>query len=181
MYPEHSDERNACRKNIWKILVLAICLIYLLITSVWNVKLVKGWIRPALVLVLQLLNCCASRKTQLLLNHVLPCFVRVCGEGCFKQLVAGSAVYEWNHEFGVAVGVRAGALVLHHRAGGLWHMIWFQHLVYCGVLLGLKNCWACGGLSCDVKGKLRKQGVKENVLWLWKITVTSIPLEKEQK
>lgn len=37
---------------------------------------------------------CQSRKAQLLLKHVLPCFVHVWGEGYFKQLVDGSAVYD---------------------------------------------------------------------------------------
>lgn len=37
---------------------------------------------------------CQTRKTQLLLKHVLPCFVCAWEEGYFKQLVDGSAVYE---------------------------------------------------------------------------------------
>lgn len=37
---------------------------------------------------------CQSQKTQLLLKHMLPCFIRVWGERYFRKLVAGSAVYE---------------------------------------------------------------------------------------
>lgn len=132
------------------------CLIYLLIRSVWNVKLVKGWIRPALMLVLQLLNCCA-KVGRLSSYWNMCCPVLFVSEMYFKELVDGFAVYEWNHGFGVAVDLRAGALVLIMvRASRLWHMIWSRHFVCCGVLLGLKNGWGCSGFSCDVRGEAQK-------------------------
>lgn len=65
----------------------------------------------------------------------------------------------------MAIDVRAGALVLHHGQS--------QWIVTHGVVsasrvlwspLGRKNGWACSGFSCEVRGKLRKQGVEEDVL-----------------
>lgn len=65
----------------------------------------------------------------------------------------------------MAVGLRAGPWCsIMVRAGGLWHVVWSQHLTCCGVLLGLKNGWGCSGFSCEAGRKLRKQGVKEDVL-----------------
>lgn len=81
----------------------------------WNVKLVKVWLRPALMHVLQLRNYCAKvGRLDSYWNMCCNYFVRVCGEGYFKQLLNGSGVCglkSWLQS--VAVNLRASTLGLH--------------------------------------------------------------------
>lgn len=79
----------------------------------------------------------------------------------------------------MAVGLRGGALVLHHA-----HSWW---IVVCDMVsescvlwspLGMKNGWGCSGFSCEAGRKARGQ---KDILDLEDHNYIIYPLEKEQK